>query len=114
MADTFSSGWRVQYGSSYVEQPRVFQAGFGDGYIQRATEGITPILKEWNVSFYNEYEITRKIIAFLEQHKGTTFFYWVDPLGDQGKYITSSWNVSFPSYRWGLVETSFVEVVDNG
>ena len=114
MADTFAFDLNPQYGASSAENARIFEVGFGDGYIQRGRIGITPVLKEWDLTFYDTKFVIIPIYDFLVRHKGTDFFYWEDPLGDTKKYVSTSWNISVPHFNSLILQTKFMEVVDNG
>lgn len=53
---------------------------FGDGYEQRAPDGINSVSKRWNIVFENIKATDAKTITdFLETKKGSTSFTWTPP-----------------------------------
>lgn len=53
------------------QQPRVREARFGDGYVQRAPDGINAQPQGWDLQFNDvDDEIGDEMIAFLRQHAG--------------------------------------------
>ncbi|MGM4911022.1 phage tail protein [Rhizobium sp. 768_B6_N1_8] len=70
----------ISVGSSRDEVARVLKAQFGNGYAQRAGDGLNPINAEYSVSFEN---LTRAeaatIIAFFKERAGWQAFYYTPP-----------------------------------
>lgn len=80
------------YGASDETQTRVKTAQFGDGYQQRAGDGINNVLRAWNLTFSKTTNDMASITAFLENEGGVTSFLWTPPRGNQGLWICQSWN----------------------
>ena len=87
----------LESASSQMEQePRVLRAQFGDGYEQRAPDGLNPIPEVWNVKFRGCADAGADvIIAFFRTHGGVLTFDW-RPRGTTSprKFICPSWRRS--------------------
>lgn len=66
----------------------VLQAQFGDGYAQRAEDGINNLADTWPLTFAGRAAYVLPIKQFLDRHKGARSFLWTPPLGVQGRYAT--------------------------
>lgn len=69
---------------------RVRKAQFGDGYEQRAADGINNKVQSWPLSFVGGGSYVTPIRDFLDTCAGWQSFYWTPPLGTQGLYRCSS------------------------
>ncbi|EPL03876.1 phage tail protein [Pseudomonas sp. CF161] len=65
---------------------RTKSAKFGDGYEQKAADGINNRTQSWPLTFSGQKARIKEIMAFLDRQAGATPFYWTDPLGDQQLY----------------------------
>ncbi|MBZ4402460.1 phage tail protein [Myxococcus sp. AS-1-15] len=80
------------YGVQQQAQPRILKAQFGDGYAQRAEDGLRPTLQRWALQFNARRKVEADAIeAFLTAHRGTLPFEFVAP--------TSAWAVT--AFRFG-------------
>jgi len=75
-------------------RPRIRSVKFGDGYEQRALDGINAHLKSWDLSFQDRTtDEIDQIEAFLDYHLGITNFTWTPPSSAvAGQYVCRSWN----------------------
>lgn len=63
--------WVESPGTTLQQQPRVREARFGDGYAQRAPDGINHQPQSWEATFNDvDDEIGDEMIAFLRAHGG--------------------------------------------
>lgn len=86
MAATFI--WLPNYNSAMQVVPRVLQAKFGDGYSQRAADGLNTMLRKWNLQFTNRTQADCDAIeAFLVSQGGCLSFNWTPPSGAPGLWI---------------------------
>lgn len=62
-------------------RPRILNVNFGDGYEQRATDGLNPILRRWTVSWtvLNQAK-TKLALDFLREQEGVYPFHWNAPI----------------------------------
>lgn len=69
--------WVESPGSSVDETPRLRTASFGDGYEQRAPDGINNLVQKQQLQFNDVAdEVAADMVAFLRAHKdGSTFDY---------------------------------------
>lgn len=93
---------------------RILIADFGDGYSQRASDGINTLKDTWSVEWncldstsYNE------INSFLEARAGWESFEWTPP-GEsvEKKFICKQWGVSHPGNSKYVISATFNEVYD--
>ncbi len=93
---------------------RFLRAELGDGYDQRAGDGIQTIKEEWSVTF-EALDSTNAdlIIAFFEGLDGYQNFTWI-PFRQTvaKKFICPSWSESYRGAGLTSVSASFVEVFD--
>ncbi|WP_426730246.1 phage tail protein [Myxococcus faecalis] len=80
------------YGAQQQTQPRILKAQFGDGYAQRAEDGLRATLLRWALQFNARRKAEADAIeAFLVAHRGVLPFEFVAP--------TSAWTVT--GFRFG-------------
>ncbi len=89
-----SLGFLILDGTTYVRpdrqlrratKPRVLLASFGDGYEQRASDGINSLSEEYTISFVNRTKTeVDDIVAFFDAKKGVTSFNFTIPDTNSG------------------------------
>ena len=97
----------------------VHKIQFGDGYMQRVTEGINPIKESYQVSFSNR-TITDidDIVAFLDNKKGVTAFNFTVPDTNSSgnektiKVICESYNLNWINGIASTVSATFLRVYE--
>lgn len=104
--------WVESPGSRTRSEPRVAATPFGDGYTQRAADGINTLLSQHDLQFRNvSLEEGNAMAAFLEEHDGRIpFDYW--PLGAAAKrkVICTSWERSWTKDMESDITCRFEEV----
>jgi phage-related protein len=86
MTDTFIWSPTVQaFGGDTTL--RVRKAEFGDGYTQRAADGLNNRQSTYNVRFVGKADKIAAIVAFLDAHAGALSFYWTPPLRQQARFV---------------------------
>lgn len=79
MADTFT--WVPTVANfSGTDTATVRKAQFGDGYAQRAADGLNNVAASFDLQFIGDAAKISAIRAFLIAHGGATSFYWTPPL----------------------------------
>lgn len=68
-------------------------AKFGDGYEQTAADGINTKSQSWPLTFTGFSSKIAPIRDFLDACAGYQSFYWTPPLGVQGLYKASTYNL---------------------
>lgn len=83
----------LQKAISKSTKARVLESGFGDGYRQRAGDGINVIEDEWSLEWVLESTGANTLTGFLETHGGYTSFDWT-PKGESSakKWTCDSWD----------------------
>lgn len=78
----------VDFNSSGQDTPKVLENNFGDGYTQRAGDGLNNVRSQWDASWTNLTTPERDlIIGFFRQQMGYMSFYWTAP----GESIPQKW-----------------------
>lgn len=58
--------WVESPGTSLSEEPRVASSRFGDGYEERAPQGLNPIVQRWSLAFREvDDKVAQDIVDFL-------------------------------------------------
>jgi phage-related protein len=91
MTNTFT--WKHDAKPTGAVALRVLSAQFGDGYKQQAADGINNKSQSWPLTFTGFSAKVTAIRDFLDACGGYQAFYWTPPLGAQGFYKTSTYNV---------------------
>jgi len=76
-----------EYGSQPSVETRILKADFGDGYTQRAADGINNIIETWDLSWKNlQKNFANRLNNFFREKKGYISFKWIPP-GEQSLKI---------------------------
>ena len=89
--ETFA--WAPQLNAQGATTYRVLKAQFGDGYSQRAPDGINNEVQSWPLSFTGTGAYVTPIRDFLRRHGGAGRFAWTPPLGEAGLYVCGGFNL---------------------
>lgn len=102
--------------SNNTNTTKVLRADFGDGYTQRAADGLNNIKQEWNVTWAGIPDATaQNIIDFFEARGGWESFQWTDPIDSIDKlYVCEEWSRSPVSGSHQTINAVFREVFDLG
>jgi len=104
--------WVPDRGTSTKSKPRVLRAKFGDGYEQRAPDGLNSNNKSWSLVFVNRPEAEgTAITAFLDDKLGATSFLYSPP-DDITQYtvICPDWTAVVPAVGVTSISAKFEEV----
>ncbi|MDY6958075.1 MAG: phage tail protein, partial [Halobacteriota archaeon] len=71
--------------------PRVLRNDFGDGYSQRAADGLNYVPQVWDLKWILNGTDSDTLITFFETKGGHTAFNWTPPRGTAGKYVLLEW-----------------------
>lgn len=103
----------VIYGSSKKVKPRVLRNDFGDGYSQRAGDGINLLAEQWNVSFRLRLDDADTLEAFFKEHKGHKVFYWTPPRQSSArKFTVQEWTRKPDKVNGDVISARFKEEFD--
>ena len=72
--------------------PRVLRNDFGDGYSQRAADGLNYVPQVWELKWELNGADSDTLIAFFVSHGSHTTFEWTPPRGSEGKYVLQDWS----------------------
>ncbi|MBD1554716.1 phage tail protein [Pseudomonas typographi] len=87
MADTFT--WRPDKAAPGTFTQRIRSAQFGNGYTQRAADGINNETQSWDLTFTGEKARIAEIMTFIRTQQGYKAFIWSTPF-DGPLYFTCS------------------------
>ena len=91
---------------------RVLVQSFGDGYSQRAGDGINTTPDSWSVEFRGSSTNVGAIKTTLETKAGHTYFTWTPPGGSEQKWICKQWTYSLLGRSTYSLTATFEEVFD--
>ena len=104
----------LQYPTTISRSPAVLEAKFGDGYSQRAGDGINTNLESWEVEAtgipsYDAYQID----TFFSARGGHEAFQWTSPAytAVEKNYICRKWKVTYGSEDNCTFSGTFEEVM---
>jgi len=93
--------------------PRTKRAEFGDGYLQRASDGINTNPQNWNLVFNNLSDTDADAIeAFLEGKAGVTKFTWTPPGKAEAAFICEKWQRTYIEGPLNNITMLFEEVFE--
>ena len=103
--------WTPDIESTVSHEPRIREAKLGDGYSQRAQDGMNADMQTWSVKFSGRSLAEGQAIdAFLSTQGGVTAFDWTPPGGSAGKYLCKKWSRTFGSMSAQTVTGTFEQV----
>ncbi len=92
MAEVFT--WAHDKGPSRTKKMRVLKAQFGDGYAQRAPDGLNNQIQTWSLRFTGNDAKLDPIRDFLDDKGGATSFLWTNPRGEQLLWVAGEYSES--------------------
>lgn len=94
------------YGSALDTEAKILEASFGDGYVQRAGDGINTMPQIWSLTFENLTSATADaIIAFFRSKGGATNFTWTPPGMPEAKFVCKKWKRIYPDFSQTVTAT---------
>lgn len=88
--------WTPDQGASQKPELAVLEAKFGDGYVQRAKDGINNVKQVWDLRFTLRPKTEIDAIeTFLRTHAGVTSFTWDTPKGETVRFICKMYSTSY-------------------
>lgn len=106
--------WRSSYKFSNDSVPRIRKIQLGDGYVQRASDGINNILMNITFPFTNiDINQYTAILHFLTIRKGVESFVFVPPAPNniQKLFVCEKWTHSQVFYNNYEINATFIESV---
>ncbi len=105
--------WIPDYPVRPKKQASVLSGKFGDGYEQRAADGINSIRREVALVFKNRTAAEIAAIdAFLTARNGVESFSWTPPNGAAGKWVCDSWETPQDTPVYLSLSATFREVFE--
>lgn len=93
--------------------PRILRADLGDGYFQRAADGLNTLGRTYQVEWrgYDQADIDT-LEAFFEGTEGVDNFDWTPPQGAAGKFVATTWSRDPGVFEVSTLSATFREVFD--
>jgi phage-related protein len=101
--------WSPAPGATQGKKPAVRSAQFGDGYEQRAGDGINSTARTWLLTFKRLKADADAIDAFLSARNGVELFDWTPPYGAAGKWLCREWTRATPAMVIQEITATFEE-----
>jgi len=112
MTATFT--WTPDFGGKMDRQPRLRVAQFGEGYQQRAQDGLNADLRKYTLTFGKRATAeATAILSFLETQGGVLSFYYthIAPTDNvQRIYVCKSWGCADAGYGVSDITATFEQV----
>ena len=111
MPETFT--WNPQKGFTGERTPNVSVVSLGDGYEQRQTKGINPLMGKYPLTFigYDDAKcslpnVAKAVDAFLTARMAVEAFYWTpSDTGVQALYVCRTWSLQKTGSVYQLTAT---------
>lgn len=103
------------FSCSSQRKPRVLAIRFGDGYEQRAADGLNPDLQVWQVTFSQVPTATADTIEgfFMTYESHVTPFVWTPPRAlTSSNFLCRSWTRTIATPTTDTITATFEEVAD--
>ena len=98
----------VSVGTKPVTRVRVLSSRFGDSYEQTMPDGLNNIFYDWQIVWDNiSIDEAFTIVEFLQTHKGSEIFSWIDPKGDTYNYRCKEWDEDLRANKRGSISAVF-------
>jgi len=93
--------------------PRILRADLGDGYFQRAPDGLNTLGRAYQVEWrgFDTADIDT-LESFFEATEGVDNFDWTPPQGAAGKFVVEDWVRDPAVFEIATLTASFREVFD--
>jgi phage-related protein len=106
------AGVAISVGSGREETARVLKAQFGNGYAQRAADGLNSLNSEYGITFENlTREESAAIVAFLRAQAGYQGFYFTPPDETVARLWTcEKWRITHTEQVHDTLTCTFTEV----
>lgn len=103
----------TQASLSSTVKTNILEASLGDGYKQRAANGINTMPELWNVRWVNKISVIDTIEAFFVTAGGYISFDWIPPRQlTTKKFICKQWNRNIITPDIDEMTTVFEQVWD--
>ncbi|MFT4271187.1 MAG: phage tail protein [Pantoea sp.] len=111
MPETFT--WSPQKAYTVSREPNVSVVSLGDGYEQRQTKGINPLMDSYSLKFvgYDDTKCSRPNVAkeaevFIKARMAVDSFYWTpSDTGVQALFVCRSWSMTKTGNYYELTAT---------
>ena len=101
------------FGANKKLTPKINSISFGDGYEQRARNGLNTNPQTWELTFSNRTDTEAgDIDSFLTARGGAESFDWTPYNESAGKYVCKEWSKSIDGFNRNSIEAIFMQVFE--
>ena len=102
----------ISYSSPAKLKPAILEAKFGDGYSQRAANGLNTLLEVWSIQASPLKDATEAdpFEAFLRTQGGVIAFQWTTPFNRTALFICKDWQRTPIASGVSSINATFEEV----
>jgi len=95
-------------------KPKILKVEFGDGYAQRAADGINNDARKFSLTWTHLHDHEKETIEnFFEARNGLeSFFYQFPDESAPRAYVCETWGVQLVNYNVYTITAEFMEVFD--
>lgn len=106
--------WTPEFGATEEKKPRVRTVSFGDGYEQRARDGINTNPSKWTLQFnMRDNDETAAISAFLNERGGSEAFDWTPPYEVTAiRVVCRTWTKALVKFNLNNISATFEQVYE--
>ena len=103
--------WNPDTGATEDREPKARSARFGDGYEQRAPDGLNADMRKRVLNFSGRpaSDVTA-IVTFLEARAGVESFTYTHPGDSSRTYVCRSWKITDGSNGTKTINATFEQV----
>ena len=103
--------WSPDQGATQDNAPRILSVIFGDGYEQRALDGLNANMVKRSLTFSNRpsSDVTA-ILSFLDTQAGIASFTYTHPGDIARQYVCKTWKATDASYNNRVISADFTQV----
>jgi phage-related protein len=103
--------WVPDIGAKCDRKPSIRSVKFGEGYEQRAANGLNPDLRTYTLTFTGRSAAESTAIdAFLTTQGGVTSFDYTHPGESSRKFVCREWSSTDAGYQVKTISATFMQV----
>ena len=104
---------KQDYATNKSIEPKVLTAELGDGYKQRAGDGINTMREIWSLSWTNRiYTEIDTLENYFIARGGAESFEWTAPRSTAKLYVCKSWSRTYSNYENDDLTAEFEQVFE--
>lgn len=102
----------VDYSSKSSATPRVLLAKYGDGYEQRAGDGINNNPRSWPISITRDSHTIMGIEQLMDTWAGIQSFFWVTPRNTIARFVCRQYDTQYDDFNKSVFIGTFEQIFE--